>query len=77
MTDGRDGGNDGARALVADQIQFGLIFIMTFILLLAAALVALLLPWKWARSFERNDKRWFFGRAWEDAGTLTEISFMG
>jgi hypothetical protein len=61
----------------SDQIQFCLIFIATFTVLLAMSLLALLLPWKWSRRFHSDDKRWFIGRAWEEAGTFTELSFMG
>ncbi len=76
MADRRDG--DGRTSdRHTDQIQFCLIFIATFVVLMAAAFVALLLPWKWSRRLHSHDKRWFIGRAWEDAGTFTELSFMG
>jgi hypothetical protein len=62
---------------VTDQVQFTLIFTTTFIVLAGAALIALLLPWTWSHRFGSDDKRWFIGKAWEDAGTFTELSFMG
>jgi hypothetical protein len=77
MTGKRDGENDRASDRVADQVQFGLIFVTTFILMLIAASVDLLLPWKWVRLIRSDDKRWLIGRVWEDAGTFTELSFMG
>jgi hypothetical protein len=77
MTSKRDGDNDRSSDRIADQVQFGLIFITTFIMLLAAATVDLLLPWKWARLIRSDDKRWLIWRVWEDAGTFTELSFMG
>ncbi len=73
----RVGGNDRSSERIADQIQFALIFGITFILMTAARSFELLLPWKWARRFGSDDKRWFIGRAWEDASTFTELSFMG
>jgi hypothetical protein len=60
-----------------EQIQFCFIFTATFVVLAAAAFAALLLPWRWSRRFHSDDKRWFIGRAWEEAGTFTELSFMG
>jgi hypothetical protein len=77
MTDKQDCENDRAGDRIADQVQFGLIFVTTFILMLVVASVELLLPWKWARLIRSDDKRWLIGRVWEDAGTFTELSFMG
>jgi hypothetical protein len=62
---------------VTDQFQFALIFTALFVVLAGAAFIALLLPWTSSRRFGSDDKRWFIGRAWEDAGTFTELSFMG
>jgi hypothetical protein len=76
MANERDGGG-WMSCRNTDQIQFCLIFIATFIALVSVSFVALLLPWKWSRRFHSDDKRWFIGRAWEDAGTFTELSFMG
>jgi hypothetical protein len=70
--------NDGRTSdLNSDQIQFCLIFIATFAVLVSMAFIALLLPWRWSSRFGSDDKRWFIGRAWEEAGTFTELSFMG
>jgi hypothetical protein len=77
MAEKRVGENDRSSDRFADQAQFVLILVMTFILMAAARSVELLLPWKWARRFGSDDKRWFIGRAWEDASTFAELSFMG
>ena len=70
--------NDGwASDRNSDEIQFCLIFIATFVVLVSMSLIALLLPWTWSSRFGSDDERWFIGRAWEQAGTFTELSFMG
>jgi hypothetical protein len=62
---------------VEAHVQFYLIFVPTFALCLLATLLVMLTPWTWPRRFGSEDKRWFFGRAWDDAATLTELAFMG
>ncbi len=71
------GSDDLSRDRLVEQMQFGLIFVATFVLLVAAASVELLLPWTWPRRFRSNEKNWFIGRAWDNAGTFTELAFMG
>jgi hypothetical protein len=61
----------------SDEVQFRLIFVATFMVLVAVALIAMLLPWTWSHRLHSGDKRGFIGRAWEEAGTFTELSFMG
>jgi hypothetical protein len=77
VTDRRDGKDDRTNEWLAERAQFGFIFVATFVVFLAAAFVALLLPWTWSRRFESNEARWFVGRAWDDASTFTELAFMG
>ena len=77
VADQRDRGDDWANHRITDRVQYYLIFLAAFIGLLAAGVVALLLPWTWSRRFGPDGDRWFVGRAWEDAGTFTELSFMG
>ena len=77
MSDVIDARDDRMSDRIAEQAQFGLIFISTFIVFAVAASVALLLPWTWARRFRSDDKRWFIERAWDDANNFTELSFMG
>jgi predicted permease len=77
MTDVINACDDRMSDRIAEQIQFGLIFISSFVVFAAAASVALLLPWTWMRRFRSDDKRWFIERAWDDANTFTELSFMG
>lgn len=60
-----------------EQIEFNAIFAFAFLSLLAGALLALLLPWTWPRRFLSSETPWFLKRVWQDAGTFTELAFMG
>lgn len=62
---------------IAEQLQFNTFFLVAFVFLLMGAVLALLLPWTWPRRFQSSERRWFFGRAWDDAGSLAEFAFMG
>ncbi len=62
---------------LVEQMQFGLIFVATFTVFVAGAFLTLLLPWTWPKRFRSNGSRWFIGRAWDKAGTFTELAFMG
>jgi hypothetical protein len=77
MANTYDGHDDRSGDRVVARIQFDLIFVATFAFCVAAALLTLLMPWTWLRRLRSKDKRWFIGRAWDDAGTLTELAFMG
>jgi hypothetical protein len=72
-----DGRDDRSGDRFVARLQFDLIFVATFALCVAAALLTLLMPWTWPRRRGSEDKRWFIGRAWDEAGTLTELAFMG
>jgi hypothetical protein len=72
-----NGSDDRSRDGLFEQVQFGLIFFATFVVLVAGALVGLLLPWTWPRRFRSDENKWFIGQAWHNAGTFTELSFMG
>jgi hypothetical protein len=50
---------------------------LTFVALLAVSLLSLLLPWTWSRRLASREPRWFFGRAWDEAGTFVEFALMG
>ena len=67
---------EAASDRMMDRIQFHLIFAATFVTLLAAATVSLL-PWMRQDRSLLNDKRWFVGRVWDDAGTFVELAYMG
>jgi hypothetical protein len=71
------GSDDLSRDRLVEQAQFAFIFVATFVVLVAAALVELLLPWTWPRRFKSDEKNWFVGRAWDNAGTFTELAFLG
>ncbi len=72
-----EGSADLSRDRLVEQVQFGIIFVASFVVLVAAASFELLLPWTWPRRFRSNEKNWFIGRAWDNAGTFTELAFMG
>jgi hypothetical protein len=69
--------NDRSNDWITDEALFTVIFAVAFISMIAARSLELLLPWKWAGRFGSAEKRWFIGRAWEDANTFAELSFMG
>jgi hypothetical protein len=71
------GSDDLSRDRLVEQLQFGFIFGATFVVLVAAALIELLLPWTWPRRFRSDKNNWFIGRAWDDSGTFTELAFTG
>ncbi len=77
MADKRIGENDRSSDRIVDQAQFAVILVITFLVMAATQSFELLLPWKWSRRFRSDDKRWFIGRAWEDASTFAELAFMG
>jgi len=68
---------EAASDRMVDRIQFHLIFAATFITLLTAATVSLLLPWMRQDRSLMDDKRWFVGRVWDEAGTFVELAYMG
>jgi hypothetical protein len=77
MSDKRVPAGEAASDRIADRIQFYLIFAATFVTLLAAATVSSLLPWMRRDRSLLHDKRWFVGRAWDDASTFVELAYMG
>jgi hypothetical protein len=76
MTNKRNERSDLSIDRIVEQIQFNLIFAGTFVVLLGVALITLFLPWTWPRRFTSDDKRWFVGRAWDDAATFIELAYM-
>jgi hypothetical protein len=53
------------------------LFAAAFVALLGVELVSALLPWTWRRRLASSERSWFFGRAWDQAGTWVELAYMG
>jgi hypothetical protein len=71
------GQNGSSIERIGERIEANLLFVLTFVTLLAVALVSLLLPWTWSRRLSAHEQKWFFGRAWDEAGTFVEFALMG
>jgi hypothetical protein len=60
------------------SIEFRLIFALTFVFFLGAALLERLMPWRWIGSdASRRPRASIFKEARETAGTCTTYAFMG
>jgi hypothetical protein len=62
---------------IGERIEANLLFFLTFVTLVAAALVSLLLPWTWSRRLSAHEQKWFLARLWDEAGTFVEFALMG
>jgi hypothetical protein len=67
----------GSSDRMVEQIEAHALFVLAFVMLLSVALVSLLLPWTWRRRLSSGEQKWFFGRAWDEAGTFVEFAYMG
>lgn len=56
-----------------DNLQFRLIFAVSFIIFLTGAIVLRLMPNHW----KDNNRRSVFAQAWEASGTAAQIAFSG
>jgi hypothetical protein len=61
-----------------ETAEFRIIFLLTFVFFLFAAIIERLMPWRWlAQGDERKRHTSVFKEAWRAAGTCTTYAFMG
>ena len=66
-----------AKAGGRQSLEYYLIFAVSFVVLLAAAVFERLMPWNWMSKTKRETQKSIIAGAWSAARTCTAYAFMG